>query len=775
MAARSALIRRCGGTFSLRAKSRLRRLRYDTRLRAQPLGGRLKGREVKEMAKQSLASAYVQIIPSADGISGKLAEVMGGEAAAAGKISGKSLGSALVGTLTKVVVAAGIGKMLQSAFTGGTAFESAMAKVGTIADTAKVPLESLSSQVLQVSGDMHIGANEISEAAYQAISAGQDTGNAVAFAGQASMLATAGFTSSASAVDILTTALNAYGKGADEAGHVSDVLLTTQNLGKTSVDELAGSMGRVIPLAAAYNVSLENLSSGLAIMTANGIATAEASTYTKSMLNELGDTGSSVGKILKQQTGKSFAELNADGKSLGDVLQVLYDSVGGNATKFAGLWSSVEAGTGALSLASSGADKFNGVLQQMQADSGATQTAYDTMTDTMAYKLDGVKTNAQNLGKALFDAVSGRLGEGVALAGGYLQTLSESVQQNGIAGLAQGLAAVFADLTTNVGPQLLQTGIDLLGKLGEGLVTGIPQLLAQALPVAASLASGLRENAGQLVDAGIQFILNLATGLMNGLPTMIAYLPGIVSDIAGIINDNAPKLLVAGVQLIITLAAGLLNAIPALLANSVQIIQAVVDVWTAFNWLELGGKVIKLMGSGIKNMAGFVSSSVKGMMEQPIAYLKSLPEKFCQWGKDMIQGMIRGITSMIDGVVGSVKNVASAIASVIHFSRPDIGPLRSYEQWMPDFMSGLAKGIRDNLWMVEDAADALALTTAQPMQLQVAGVLRGNQQTAVASWQPQPGVAYQQTNNFYTHDSLSESELTREAEDMMNRLRWGIP
>lgn len=727
------------------------------------------------MAKQSLASAYVQIIPSADGISGKLAEVMGGEAASAGKISGKSLGTALVGSLTKVVAAAGIGKMLGSVFTGGTAFESAMAKVGTIADTAKVPLESLSSQVLQVSGDMHIGANEIAEAAYQAISAGQDTGNAVVFAGQASMLATAGFTSSASAVDILTTALNAYGKGADEAGHVSDVLLTTQNLGKTSVDELAGSMGRVIPLAAAYNVSLENLSSGLAVMTANGIATAEASTYTKSMLNELGDTGSNVGKILQQQTGKSFAELNADGKSLGDVLQVLYDSVGGNATEFAGLWSSVEAGTGALSLASSGADKFNGVLQQMQADSGLTQTAYDTMTDTMAYKLDGVKTNAQNLGTALFDAVSGRLGEGVALAGGYLQTLSESVQQNGIAGLAEGLAAVFTDLTTNVGPQLLQTGIDLLGKLGDGLVTGIPQLLAQALPVAASLASGLRENAGQLVDAGIQFILNLATGLMNGLPTMIAYLPGIVSDIAGIINDNAPKLLTAGVQLIVTLGQGLIQAIPALVENIPQILMAVANVITAFNWLNLGGNIIKLLGNGIKGMKGALTSGFKSVLDGGINYIKSLPAKFIEWGKDMIMGLVKGITGSVGAVVGAVKNVASTIATYIHFSRPDVGPLRLYEQWMPDFMSGLAKGIRDNLWMVEDAADALALTTAQPMQLQVAGVLRGNQQTAAANWQPQPGVAYQQTNNFYTHDSLSESELTREAEDMMNRLRWGIP
>ena len=92
--------------------------------------------------------------------------------------------------------------------------------------------------------------------------------------------------------------MNAYGLGADKATHVSDVLLTTQNLGKTSVDELSASMGRVIPLAAAYKVNVENLSSGLAIMTANGIATAEATTYTKSMLNELGDTGSTVARAL---------------------------------------------------------------------------------------------------------------------------------------------------------------------------------------------------------------------------------------------------------------------------------------------------------------------------------------------------------------------------------------------------------------------------------------------------------------------------------------------
>ena len=703
-------------------------------------------------SKTELAKAYVEIIPSATGIGGKISEALGGEVTAAGATAGQSLGKSLIGAVGKILAAAGIGKMLQAAFTEGSAFETEVAKVGTIADTTKVPIGELKEQITDLSGTMGIAAGDLAEATYQAISAGQDTGDAVAFAGQAAKLAAAGFTSSSSAVDILTTALNAYGLGADKATHVSDVLLTTQNLGKTSVDELSASMGRVIPLAAAYKVNVENLSSGLAIMTANGIATAEATTYTKSMLNELGDTGSTVGKILQKETGQGFAELMDSGQSLGDVLQVLYDSVGGDATKFAALWSSVEAGTGALSLANSGAEKFNDVLGQMVDSSGATETAYTTMTDTMAHRMESLKTNAANLGIALFDSVSGKLGAAVDLASGYLQTLQEGFTSGGFAGLAEGLGSVFTDLTTNVGPQLLQSGIDLMTQLGQGMVTG------------------------QLVDTGIQFILNMAQGLINGLPTMITYIPGIISDIAGIVNDNAPKLLEAGVQLIIMLGQGLIQAVPTLVANIPQILLAVANVITAFNWIELGGSVIKLLGSGIQGMGGALKSGFTSVMQGGISYIKSLPAKFIGWGKDMIMGLVKGITGSIGAVVGAVKNVASAIASYIHFSRPDIGPLRMYEQWMPDFMAGLSRGITDNLWMVEDAAERLSGATAEPMQVAVAGTLRSNNRfgNTADTWQP-GGMTVNLNNEFYTHDSLSESELTREAESMAQRLKWAIP
>lgn len=727
-------------------------------------------------SKTELAKAYVEIIPSATGIGGKISEALGGEVTAAGATAGQSLGKSLIGAVGKILAAAGIGKMLQAAFTEGSAYETEVAKVGTIADTSKVSIEDLKGQITDLSGTMGIAAGDLAEATYQAISAGQDTGDAVAFAGQAAKLAAAGFTSSSSAVDILTTALNAYGLGADKATHVSDVLLTTQNLGKTSVDELSASMGRVIPLAAAYKVNVENLSSGLAIMTANGIATAEATTYTKSMLNELGDTGSTVGKILQKETGQGFAELMDSGQSLGDVLQVLYDSVGGDATKFAALWSSVEAGTGALSLANSGAEKFNDVLAQMENSSGATETAYTTMTDTMAHRMESLKTNAANLGISLFDSVSGKLGAAVSLASGYLQTLTDGFTSGGFAGLAEGLGSIFTDLTTNVGPQLLQSGIALMTQLGQGMVTGIPQLLAQALPIAADLASNLRANAGQLVDTGIQFILNMAQGLINGLPTMITYIPGIVTDIAGIVNDNAPKLLEAGVKLIGMLGMGLIQAVPALLANLPQILMAVASVITAFNWLELGGNIIKFLGNGIRNMGGTLSSCIKNCFDQGLAYIKSLPGKAAGWAADMINGFVGEIFSSMHKVADAVKNVASTITAYMHFSRPDIGPLRMYEQWMPDFMAGLSRGITDNLWMVEDAAERLSGATAEPMQVAVAGTLRSNNRfgNTADTWQP-GGMTVNLNNEFHTHDSLSESELTREAESMAQRLKWAIP
>ena len=304
-------------------------------------------------------------------------------------------------------------------------FETSMAVVSTIADSTVLSSEQISAQIKQVSKDTAIAVTDLAEATYGAISASVATADAVAFVEQANQLAVGGFTSQATAVDVLTTAINAYGLSADKAGQLSDYLVTTQNLGKTTVDQLASSIGMVIPSAAAFNVQMDNLSTAYAILTANGVQTAQSTTYLKAMFTELASAESEVAQVLQEETGQSFAELMEQGYSLGDVMQILGDSVDGNTTAFMNMWGSMEAGSGAVSLYNSGAEKYAQVLGQMQQSAGATAKAYETMTNTTEYGTQRMENSFNNLKIAI---------------GEDLNPVVRNIQ-NGIADLTDGFSA----------------------------------------------------------------------------------------------------------------------------------------------------------------------------------------------------------------------------------------------------------------------------------------------------------------------------------------------
>lgn len=540
--------------------------------------------------------------------------------------------------------------LAQSAIRNGSVYETSLAKVGTIADLGKLSIQKLGSQITDMSNTMGIAATDIAEATYQAISAGQDTANAVEFAGQAAKLATAGFTSTTSAVDILTTALNAYGLSADQATHVSDVLLTTQNLGKTSVDELSSSMGKVIPLAAAYNVSVENLSSGLAVMTANGIATAEATTYTKSMLNELGDTGSSVGKILQQQTGKSFAQLNAEGKSLGDVLQILYDSVGGDSTAFAGLWSSVEAGTGALSLASGGADKFNGVLAQMVDSAGATDTAYQTMTDTFQHSMESLQTTAENLSIDLFEAMEPGLMEAANWGTDCLNTLTSALNEGGPAAMLDAASGILENLTA-------------------GVVQKIPGLASAATQVTTKLVQYLADHQDEIFDAGIQLLEQLIIGITDNLPQLITAAAELIAKFSAALISHLPDLLNCGAALLTTLVDGILRSIENLGEAALACIAKLTGVWDGSmdDWGHIGENIVTGLLNGITGMWDTLVSTVKGKVNGMVSTVKNVlgihsPSKaFTEIGENVTQGLVNGINTGAPAAQEAIQNIAQTL------------------------------------------------------------------------------------------------------------------
>lgn len=380
-------------------------------------------------------------------------------------------------------------------------------------------------------------------------------------------------------------------------------------------------------------------------------------------------------------------------------------------------------GSALLPMATEGAKTLNNMMASlregfetggMEGLFASLQTAVTDLATMIASKAPELASAAVGLLTSLTQGIIGAAPALLSAGAQIVTALGSAIIANGPQMLTSlmSLFQLIGTAVTTYGPLLMQQGLAMVQQIGQGLVQGVPTLLAQALPLLTQFTAGLRANFGTIVDAGLELILNLAQGIANSLPTLIQYVPQIVTNIAGLINDNAPKLLAAGVKLIATLGLGLIKAIPTLIANIPAIIQAIVSVITAFNWLSLGAKVMTTLGNGITSMAGAIKGAVTNGMRGAIDFLKGLPKQALQWGKDFIAGLINGIKSKISDVVGTIGDLVGAITSMIHFSRPDTGPLREYEKWMPDFMHGLAIGIDDNapevIGQVERLADRMA-------------------------------------------------------------------
>ena len=599
----------------------------------------------------TVASAYVQIVPSAQGIKGSITSALGGEADSAGSKLGSMLSTGIKAAVAAGV--AGLGAIVGGALTEGGALQQSIGGVETLFGDSASRVISAAENAYRTAG---VSANSYMEqvtsfSATLLQGLGGDTKAAAGYADKA----------------IVQMADNANKMGTS----MESIQYAYQGFAKDN-----------------YTM-LDNLKLGY------GGTQSEMAR----LINDSGVLGDSVKVTAETVKDVPFS-------SIIDAIQVIQDNLGITgttakeaATTLTGSFASVKA---ALSNVLAGL--------ALGQDLGP---ALNGLASTLATFLTG------NLIPAIYNILS-------ELPSALVTFITALGPQ-----LASGLSTIV--------PQIMTTGAQMLQSLSAGLVQEIPNFLAQALPLLLQFTTSLRANFSNIVDAGIDLLLNLVQGIANGLPSLIEYVPTIVSNIAGLINDNAPKILQAGIQVIFTLVQGLINAIPTIIANIPQIISAIADTITAFNWLNLGATVIKTLGNGLLSMAGSLKGFTQSTFSGALDYLKSLPGQALQWGKDLIGGFIDGIIGNVGNLINSVKNVAATIASYLHFSRPDVGPLRDYETWMPDMLSGMAQSIRSNIYRITDAMDFLGGSMRQTLPLDADGqAARALQQDAQFRREPRP-------------------------------------
>ncbi len=196
-----------------------------------------------------------------------------------------------------------------------------------------------------------------------------------------------------------------------------------------------------------------------------------------------------------------------------------------------------------------------------------------------------------------------------------------------------------------------------------------------------------------------------------GFITVLATLSPILFSISTLMSAVGASAIVANIGMlpIIGTILGIIAAITAVILifqNWDNIVKWFSKNFEAFkNWI---GETVNSIGEWFGNMGSNIKGAFLDLWDQIYGFFSNLFESAVEWGSDMIDGFVKGIKKAVGKVTDAVKGVADTITSWLHFSRPDIGPLREYEKWMPDFMSGLAKGIRDNKWKVEDELSSLS-------------------------------------------------------------------
>ena len=503
-----------------------------------------------------LGKAYVQIVPSAQGIKSALTEMFDEETDGLGEQTGQSIGQELIGTLKKVIVAAGIGKIISDSINMGGALQQSLGGVETLFKDSADTVKEYAAQAYRTAG---LSANDYMEqttsfAASLLSSVSQDTNAAAQLANMA----------------MVDMADNANKMGTD----MQDIQNAYQGFAKQN-----------------YTM-LDNLKLGY------------------------GGTQAEMQRLLNDAT--KISGVKYDLGNLADMYSAIH------------------------------------IIQQEMDITGTTaKEASITLTGSFA----AMKAAAEN--------VMGNWSTGADLTE-PLQALADTAQTFLVDNLLPMIGNVLAgipEIVYSLVPELLQTGTELLSSLAQGFTEGIPEFFSTALPQLLAFTDQLRDNAASFVDAGLNLITQLINGLIAGLPDLIAYVPDIIINICGIINDNMPKILAEGVSIIVQLVVGIVKAVPDLLANWKKILQAVLSVISAINWLNIGKNILTGVANGVKSMGTSMLNAFKGGFSSALAWIKSLPSQAVQWGKNLIQSFINGLTGK-GGAVGAGAIAATAGATI---------------------------------------------------------------------------------------------------------------
>jgi TP901 family phage tail tape measure protein len=407
-----------------------------------------------------LGEVFVEVLGDADPLAASIGDALEGvEREAAG--FGQRFESALTGPVAKG--AAGVGAAAAGAIAAGVnqaiGLDAQLREVVTLfgetGDAAEASVTRLQGPVRDLSTEIGIAQSELVDGLYNAISAGVPEDNVFEFLETAGKFAIGGVTDVETAVDGLTTAINAFGLDAADADQVADAFFAAVQGGKTNAEELSASLFQVAPAANAAGLGLEETLAGVAALTASGTPTSVATTQMRAAINELASPTTKVAGIFNELTGTTFRDFIAAGGSLEEALAIVGDAASESGDVIGDYFGSVEAAAAATVLYNDDSGAFAANLELQANAAGAAADAYGVVAEGAQQQLAVLKQQGLALltvlGQTFLPIVNQVLGVVTSLFGAFTN-LPEPVQR--FLAIGTGLVAVLGPLPLIIGKML---------------------------------------------------------------------------------------------------------------------------------------------------------------------------------------------------------------------------------------------------------------------------------------------------------------------------------
>lgn len=661
-------------------------------------------------------------------------------------------------TLEKVSVVSGkVGKGLTNAGKAIMPASAAIAGIGAVSVNVANDFESAMSQA---AGALNMPMSQMGELRDLAIKTGQDTIFSAKEAGQAitelakgglseadikagALKATMDLAASSgmdlgNAANVTVQAMGAFGLSAEKSAVAANALAGAAAASSTDVEPLTQGLSQVS--AQAYNAgwSIQETTAVLGKFADAGIVGSDAGTSLKVMLQRLAAPTSDKAAMKIESLGIKTRDANGHLLGASEMAQELQDKLGGLS----------EAERDSALQTIFGSDAMRAATVMMNSGSEGLASYIKATNDQEAAQR--LANSQMGEGEKAIEEMKGSLETAAITIGSKLAPVITKVVKfitdlvNKFSALPSGVQTaivVIGAIIAVLGPLLIIIGQMAIGI--SALTAAFSALSVPLLPIIAIIAAviaaivaivlviknwgAITEWFGNLWSAicgKIQEIAStVATFVTEKISALAQSLSGIwenIKTIAAAAWEMIKNIILGPVLLLCDLVTGDFDQLKSDAQNIWDNIKKYASIaWNALKDLvgsiaeglkEKAVEAFKKMVSGIGEKLSSLGSTVQDGFQSAIDFITSLPSKALEWGKDFIQGLIDGIKSMISKITDAAEEVAEKIRSFLHFSRPDEGPLREYETWMPDFMEGMAKGIYNNIPKIEKAVKAVSGT-----------------------------------------------------------------